>query len=157
MYPERTHARCPFYRNGKYVWLPVKVLSYNDEEGRYLVKHVENGVQKYVERLSLLFDQEDKNQFKERIYQCKYYQRRAEDEIRFQNYAETIPLEKVSILSQKWIENILQKTLPSRRKVREDEQAMLISGGNRMIKTVEAEYVQRDEEALRTWPRCRTR
>jgi dynein heavy chain len=142
MYPERTHARCPFYRNGKYVWLPVKVLSYNDEEDRYLVKHVENGVQKYVERLSLLFDQEDKNQFKERIYQCKYYQRRAEDEIRFQNYAETIPLEKVSILSQKWIENILQKTLPSRRKVREEEQAMLISGGNRMIKTVEAEYVR---------------
>lgn len=140
IYPERTHARCPFYREGRYVWLPVKVISYDYSLKRYLVKHVDTGVQKKVERLSLLFDEEDRNLFRDRVHQCKFYQRRAEDEMRFQAYAEKIDNKFISSLSKEWTENILSKALGKRRRNKEEDPQYLNMQTNKMVQTVSAEY-----------------
>ena len=117
------------------------LLEYDEKTQKYLVKMVSKGIQKYVDRLSLLFDAEDKVKFKERVQLCKHYQRRAEDEIRFQNYAESIPDSNVSTLSLEWEKEIKHKTLDKKRMKEED-----YNWGHQMfkkaIRTVEAEYAR---------------
>jgi hypothetical protein len=77
---------------------------------------VEGNYQKMVERLSLLFDFEDKNQFKQRVQICKFYKQRAEDEKNFQEYAVTIPDSNVSQLREEWIKNIQDKAWIKKKK-----------------------------------------
>jgi dynein heavy chain len=117
-------------------------LSYDEHSKKFLVKQVDSGVQKSVERLSLLFDEEDRNQFKDRVQQAKYYQKRAEDEMRFQNYAEQVSNQNVSTLSRAWIRDILTKTFIKRRKTKDDDVAYAESLANKIIYTVEAEYLR---------------
>ena len=97
-------------------------------------------MQKWVERLSLLFDFEDKNLFKQRVQLSKFYQKRAEDEIRFQNYAQKIPDEKVSELSEDWKEEIKYKSWIKKKKYRQDELLWAAQLSSKIMKTVEAEY-----------------
>jgi dynein heavy chain len=120
----------------------VKVLSYDDATNRFLVKQVDSGMQKYVERLSLLFDDEDKNMFKDRVQQSKHYQKRAEDEMRFQNYAEKVPDDKVSTLSKTWTNRIISKALAKRRKTKDEDLNYVDVFTKKIMKTVEAEYVR---------------
>lgn len=138
--PENTHAHCPFYQNDKYIWLPVKVLEYN--QGRFLVKLKDGSFQKEVERLSLLFDEEDKNLFKKRVQLAKHYHKRAEDEIRFQTYTEKVSEEQVSKLSEDWIKNIQEKALVRRKKYTEDELVWAKHLSNKIMNTVRAEYIR---------------
>ena len=126
----------------RYIWLPVKVLSFDAHSHKFLVKHVDSGVQKSVDRLSLLFDDEDRNQFKDRVQQAKYYQRRAEDEMRFQNYAEQVDNNMVSKLSKTWIREIIHKSLSKRRKTREEDLVYAEGLAHKIIQTVEAEYLR---------------
>lgn len=46
---------------------PVQVLDYNHAVQKYLVKVVATGLQKWVIRLSLLFNHEDANKHRERV------------------------------------------------------------------------------------------
>jgi dynein heavy chain len=117
-------------------------LSYDEHHKKFLVKQVDSGVQKAVDRLSLLFDEEDRNQFKDRVQQAKYYQKRAEDEMRFQNYAEQVENSSVSTLSKIWIRDILQKSLTKKRKTKDDDVAYGETLAHRIIQTVEAEYLR---------------
>jgi hypothetical protein len=145
--PEVTHARAPFYEVDRYIWLPVKVLEYDAGKQKYLVKMVDKGIQKYVDRLSLLFDTEDRIKFKERVLLCKHYQKRAEDEIRFQNYAEAIPDEGVSTLSPEWQRQIQMKVLDKRR-AKEEDYNWGLTQFKKAIRTAEAEYLREMKKCI---------
>lgn len=108
---------------------------------------VDKGIQKHVDRLSLLFDKEDKTKFKERVQLCKYYQKRAEDEIRFQNYAESIPDEKVSSLNLEW-EKAIQLKVVDKRKMKEEDYNIGLAAFKRTIRTVEAEYLREMKKCI---------
>jgi len=145
--PENTHAKAPFYENEKYIWLPVKVLEYDANKKKFLVKVVERGIQKHVDRLSLLFDKEDKTKFKERVQLCKYYQKRAEDEIRFQNYAENITDDKVSHLNPEW-EKAIQSKVLNKKSMKEEEYNNGLFAFKKVIRTVEAEYLRQMKRCI---------
>jgi dynein heavy chain, axonemal len=59
------------------------------------------GIEKYVGRLSLLFEDEDPDKFKERLELCKSRQQDAEDEIRFFKYVDEQPMHLASTVSEK--------------------------------------------------------
>lgn len=58
---------CPTYKDKKYYWTKVKVLKYDAMKDRFLVKLLENDSEKWVVRLSLKFNDEDQDKFKERV------------------------------------------------------------------------------------------
>jgi hypothetical protein len=98
--------------------------------------------QKWVERLSLLFDFEDKNLFKQRVQICKHYQQRAEDEIRFQNYAEKVPEDEVSDLNEDWVENIKYKSWIKKKKYKDEDLLWASQLSGKIMKTVKPEYTR---------------
>jgi hypothetical protein len=66
-FPGQAHGLSPVCENYKYTWKPVEVLSYDAKERKFRVKIVSATVEKYVNRLSLLFFAEDENLFKARV------------------------------------------------------------------------------------------
>ena len=56
----QVHGQCPFFENNKYSWMPVKVEEYNESSKKFLVTNLKNKKQKWVQRLSLLFNLEDR-------------------------------------------------------------------------------------------------
>lgn len=83
------HAKSPVYVDKKYTWVPVEVLSFDQEKKKYYVKVLENSQRKYVGRLSLLFNEEDPEAFQRRLDLCKDLQLTAEDELRFLKYVDS--------------------------------------------------------------------
>jgi hypothetical protein len=81
----------PVYEDKEYVWRPVKVLDYDYKEHKFKVQVFTTGQEKLVTRLSLLFFDEDPNQFRERVNMCKERQSIVEAELRFTNHVDSIP------------------------------------------------------------------
>jgi len=54
----------PVFENKEYVWRPVRVLDYDYKEKKYKVQVISSGQDKLVTRLSLLFFDEDPEQFR---------------------------------------------------------------------------------------------
>lgn len=80
---------------------------------------------------------------------CKEYQRRAEDEIRFQDYAEQIPDNKVSVLSEDWVRHIKKKSAPKKRSRLSDEEiGWQRQMTEKILNTVRAEYVREMKKCM---------
>jgi len=65
-----------------------------------LIQLIENGMMKYVGRLSLLFHKEDPEKFKQRLREAKERQEIAEDEMRFYHFVDSQPDVTVSSLTK---------------------------------------------------------
>lgn len=83
------NATSPVYNGETYVWQPVKVLSYDGEKKKYRITVLENGQEKLVTRLALMFYDEDKKAFSERLKQCRERRDNVESELRFQDYVDS--------------------------------------------------------------------
>ena len=81
--------------------MPVTVKSYNKKLEKFLVQVDHSGMEKYVGKLSLLFNDEDVFKFKERLAICKARQHTAEDEIRFFKFVEGQPDALASTITSK--------------------------------------------------------
>jgi hypothetical protein len=92
------------YTTDKYMWNPVKVLSYNPENGRYKVRFVKT--EKEVSRLSLLFKWENKDEFEYRKYLCEKRRNHVDQFILFSRYVDNVPKEIVSELCLEWEKKI---------------------------------------------------
>ena len=67
------------------------VLDYDYKDQKFKVRVFTTGQEKLVTRLSLLFFDEDPNQFHERVNMCKQRQAIVEAELRFTNHVDSIP------------------------------------------------------------------
>ena len=88
----------------RYMWNPVKVLSYNPETQRYKVRFVKT--EKEVTRLSLLFKWENRTEFEFRKYLCEKRRNHVDQFILFTRYVDNVPTEIVSTLSLEWAKKI---------------------------------------------------
>jgi len=84
--PEGTHAKSLVYHDYQYVWRDVRVLDYDAKKKKFLIQLGQNGMMKYVGRLSLLFHNEDPEKFKQRLQEARERQEIAEDEMRFYHF-----------------------------------------------------------------------
>ena len=98
----------------KYMWNPVKVLSYNPDNLRYKVRFVKT--EKEVSRLSLLFRWEDKGEFEYRKYLCENRRNHVDQFILFTRYVDNVPDDFVAFLNPEWEKIIESKVrFPTKR------------------------------------------
>lgn len=71
-------------------------MEYDEKKERFIVKITKTGQIKEVIRLSLCFNDEDQEKFKERVELAKLRQQTCSDEIRFFKYVDSVPTELVS-------------------------------------------------------------
>lgn len=57
------HGKAPIYQGGEYVWVDIELLNYDDKTGKFYIKVLQNGLLKFVNRLSLQFKDEDHEKF----------------------------------------------------------------------------------------------
>lgn len=79
----KAHAKSPLYVEGRYQWVDVQVLAYDRPSDRYQIRTCAGGLSKWVNRLSVLFRDEDMDKFRSRLKICKMRQQVAEDDTRF--------------------------------------------------------------------------
>lgn len=65
------HGKSPVYVSGQYRWVDIQVVGYDEENDRYLIKTLAGGMLKEVNRLSILFKDEDMDMFRSRLKVCK--------------------------------------------------------------------------------------
>ena len=78
---------------------------------------------------------------------CKEFQKRAEDEIRFQSYAETIPDDQVSTLSEDWQNSIHHRSV-DRHKFKDQDLVWANQLYSKWIKTAQAEFVREMKKCI---------
>lgn len=61
------HGKVPIYSGGEYIWSDVELLNYEEKTGKFYVRVLENGLLKFVNRLSIQFRDEDPSKFEERL------------------------------------------------------------------------------------------
>lgn len=57
------HGKAPIYSKGEYIWTDIELLNYDPKSGKFYVKVLENGLLKFVNRLSIQFKDEDSQKF----------------------------------------------------------------------------------------------
>lgn len=139
---ELTHAKCPMFKNGKYIWVDVQVLSFDCEKNRFTVRvtNSDKELVKSVSRLSIYFKKENLSKFRERISQCKMYQQKAEEEMRFIRFTEAVNSEYVRPLPEFFFQGIFKRVflLKIHKFDMFKEQAIF----SEMMRIVHAEYLR---------------
>lgn len=88
----------------------MQVLDYDESDEKFLVKVMATGLQKWVIRLSLLFNHEDPVKHMARIDLAKSRMRTAEDETRFLQFIDGMPLDASAKLLPNWRKEIVNFT-----------------------------------------------
>lgn len=99
----------------------------------------QSGQVKLVTRLSLLFFDEDPDQFRERVNFCKDRQAVVEAELRFTNYVDSMPADAVSVLSKERRYNFLSKCVRESDKFDPDK---VYNTFKHLMRVVEEEYIR---------------
>ncbi len=117
----------------------MNVRGYDPKEKKYEVQVVENGQIKSVQRLSLLFVDEDKDKFEERVNKCKQLQASVEAELRFTDLVDSIPMAEVSRLQKEWKEAIVNRCVRETDRYNPDH---YVQKFKHLIRVVEEEYIR---------------
>lgn len=67
----RSHGKSPMYFNNQYQWVNIQVIDFNESTGKFKIKTLSEGIIKEVNRLSILFRDEDIDKFRSRLKICK--------------------------------------------------------------------------------------
>lgn len=84
------HGKAPIYSKGEYVWTDIELINYDHKSGKFYIKVLENGLLKFVSRLSIQFNDEDPQKFEERLNLTKERQRNADEAIKLLRFIETV-------------------------------------------------------------------
>jgi hypothetical protein len=103
------HGKAPIYSKGEYVWADIELLNYDEKSGKYYVKVLENGLLKFVNRLSLQFRDEDPQKFEERLSLTKDRQKKADDAIKLLKYIENVNDKAVAPMSPNLVDTLKDK------------------------------------------------
>jgi len=102
---------CPVYDGKTYIWQPVKVHGYNSKSKRFHITLLSNGQEKFVTRLSIMFNEENKDLFHARLEECSERREQVEGELRFQNFVDSIPSSPIPHIPIRLLESIISKAI----------------------------------------------
>jgi hypothetical protein len=139
------HALSPVFEQGEYIWKPVRVIDYDYTEKKWKVVVSHSNQVKFVTRLSLLFLSEDPEMFKKRVNMCKQRQAIVEAEQRFTTLVDSIPVEKVSVLSKERRYNFLSKCIREKDKFEPDK---VYNTFKHLMRIVEEEYCRQMKKCI---------
>lgn len=87
----------------------MEVLEYFPTSDKFRVRVLSNGVEKVIGKLSLLFNNEDKQGYQKRLNLAKNLQMNAQEEIRFKNYTTNILNSEIQQMSSQIQDRITKK------------------------------------------------
>lgn len=122
----------------------MQVLDYNEKEEKYLIRVLATGREKWVIRLSLLFNHEDPVKHAARIELAKSRMRTAEDEMRFMQFIDGMPLDTNAKLLPQWRKEIVNFVLRRAPNASEQRIADLEAGKllKELLEKLEVEYIR---------------
>ncbi len=100
------HGKAPIYNKGEYVWTDIELINYDEKSGKYYVKVLENGLLKFVNRLSIQFRDEDHQKFEERLNLTKERQKKADESVKLLKYIESVDDKVVAPMPPKLVETL---------------------------------------------------
>ncbi|EGR32288.1 hypothetical protein IMG5_089580 [Ichthyophthirius multifiliis] len=119
----------------------IQILDYNPIKEKFLVKIMDTGFEKWVIRLSILFNEENKEKYFERINLAKERKKQIRDDKRFLEYLDGIQ-ENIQI-QDKWKKEILnlvfKKGVDFKEEIKEIKNVSLLP---ELLREVEKEYVR---------------
>ncbi|EAS04067.1 axonemal dynein heavy chain (macronuclear) [Tetrahymena thermophila SB210] len=144
------HGMCPTYINQKYQRTPIQILDYDEESEKYLVRVLATGIKKWVIRLSILFNHEDPQKYYERLELAKSRMQTAEDETRFLNFIDKMPLDQKTKLLPQWRREIVNLTFRRNKDI--PEQKIIDVQLNKMMKELiselEIDYIRQIKKGI---------
>ena len=141
------HGLSPVYDGKGYVWKQVKVLDCDPIKNKYKVQMLYNGKIKWVTRLSLLFTKESKDMFLQRLNECKKIKVMVEEELRFQEYVDNMPVHNFHELSVETWEKICSEKY-ALNKIVKSEDPKLEEGVKYQQKIVALEYLRQMKKSF---------
>lgn len=100
-------GRSPTYYEGSYLLSPVKVDFYDEEQMKFQVTFTKfKDSKKFVQRLAIHFYDEDFSEWKYRKFLCEQRRDKIDDLILLTRYIDNVPLNLISVLSEKTVEKI---------------------------------------------------
>lgn len=100
------HGKAPIYSKGEYVWTDIELINYDHKSGKFYVKVLENGLLKFVSRLSIQFKDQDPQKFEERLNLTKERQKSADEAIKLLRFIETVDDKVVAPMPEKLVDNL---------------------------------------------------
>lgn len=100
------HGKAPIFSKGEYIWTDIELINYDQKSGKFYVKVLENGLLKFVSRLSIQFKDEDAQKFEERLNLTKERQRAADEAIKLLRYIETVDDKIVAPMPEKLVDTL---------------------------------------------------
>ena len=131
------HAKSPVYDVGSYAWEEVELMGYDPREKKFIVKICSNEIQKKVQRLAIMFKDEDIKLFEERVSQARQLQMNFDAEQRFYDLVDNVPAATVSQLQKSIKNKIMQKAVA---RIRSPERYKEIL--KHLLVVVDEEYVR---------------
>ena len=104
-------AQTPYYHSGEWIWRSVIVLSYDSKTKKYEVQFHPMGIIKHVNRLKLMFDQEDHVKFMERRNLAENAREEAKRIMRLDYFISKQPKESVRIIRKESIRKIHSRVI----------------------------------------------
>jgi dynein heavy chain, axonemal len=101
-----SNAQTPYYHSGEWIWRPVTVHGYDESTKQYKIQFIPNGIHKQVQRLKLMFDQEDQAKFMARRNKAEDAREEAKRIMRLDFFISKQPKEFVRIIRKESIKKI---------------------------------------------------
>ena len=102
-------AKTPYYQGNEWVWRPVQVYKYDAEIKSFEVQFIPDGITKWVTRLNLQFDKEDKKLFKQRREVAEAARNEAKQIMRLDHFITMQPKESIRVIRQQGIQRIHER------------------------------------------------
>lgn len=84
----------------------MELINYDEKSGKFYIRILQNGLLKFVNRLSLQFKDEDAEKFQERLNLTKERQKNADQSIKLLKYIESIKDDSVAPLNKDFVEHL---------------------------------------------------
>ena len=107
------HGKSPIFEHGVYKWEDVELIGIDRK--KFLVRVLKTLAIKRVQRLAIRFNDEDEKEFEARVSQARELQGYFESEMRFIDYIDEVPTDKVSSITLKTKNAIIKKAFPGKK------------------------------------------
>ena len=140
------------YEDKIYTWKAIKLIDYDHNTKKFLVKVNESGLKKWITRLAILFNQEDPAKFGERYMLCKDRQQIVEAEMRWTGYIDSLSRDNVSKFRSDIKDKIFRR-LPDERdeakfRKKYGDYDHYLSSWNYLARVAEEEYFRQMKKCL---------
>eukprot|EP00002_Diphylleia_rotans_P012132 TRINITY_DN2375_c0_g1_i1.p1 TRINITY_DN2375_c0_g1~~TRINITY_DN2375_c0_g1_i1.p1 ORF type:complete len:4335 (+),score=913.34 TRINITY_DN2375_c0_g1_i1:198-13202(+) len=98
-----------FATDGSWTWEPCRVIGYDRAERRFVIEWQHSKKKKHVSRLNLIFNNEDRSKFSQRLESALFNRQIAESQLRYANRLDQMPLKNLPTIPVEQLDRIIYR------------------------------------------------